>query len=148
MQKAYRDGQLDGDFVAVVRGQGPKARGMPELHKLTPPLRVLQSRGQAVALVTDGRMSGASGVIPAAIHLTPESTDEGPIARVRDGDVIVLDAANGRLDCQVEDLASREAVPPEPEGVGFGRELFTNFRRVAGPADEGASVFTFDSAQA
>ena len=147
LQKAYRDGQLDGDFVAVVRGQGPKARGMPELHKLTPPLRVLQARGQAVALVTDGRMSGASGKIPAAIHLTPESADAGPIARVRDGDLITLDAQAGRLDCE-GDLDGREPVAPEPSGVGFGRELFSNFRRIAGPADEGASVFRLDGAEA
>jgi phosphogluconate dehydratase len=146
LQKAYRDGQLDGDFVAVVRGQGPRARGMPELHKLTPPLRVLQSRGQSVALVTDGRMSGASGKIPSAIHLTPESSSGGPISRVRDGDIITLDATAGTLDvgCERSTLEARKSVPPLPEDVGFGRELFANFRRVAGPADEGASVFTFD----
>jgi phosphogluconate dehydratase len=146
LQKAYRDGQLDGDFVAVVRGQGPKARGMPELHKLTPPLRVLQARGQAVALVTDGRMSGASGKIPAAIHLTPESADQGPISRVRDGDRITLDATSGSLECEAN-LNGRDAVAPEPSGVGYGRELFSSFRHIAGPADEGASIFRLDGAE-
>ena len=146
LQKAYRDGQLDGDFVAVVRGQGPQARGMPELHKLTPPLRVLQSRGQSVALVTDGRMSGASGKIPAAIHLTPEAGSDGPISRICDGDRITLDATSGSLDldCDAATFAARQSTPPLPEEVGYGRELFTNFRRVAGPADEGATVFSFD----
>ena len=101
LQAAFKAGTLTGDFVAVVRFQGPKANGMPELHKLTPPLGVLQDRGQKVALVTDGRMSGASGKVPAAIHVTPEAKDGGPIARIRDGDMIRVDAVTGSLEVLV-----------------------------------------------
>ena len=143
VQAAFKAGELTGDFVAVVRFQGPRACGMPELHKLTPPLGVLQDRGQKVALVTDGRMSGASGKVPAAIHLTPEAADGGPIARVRDGDIVRLDAVTGTLDVLVDpaEWATRPAVTADLSAAewGVGRELFATFRRAVGPAEEGAS---------
>jgi phosphogluconate dehydratase len=141
---AFAADELDGDFVAVLRFQGPAANGMPELHKLTPALGVLQDRGQRVALVTDGRMSGASGKVPAAIHLTPEAAAGGPLARVRDGDLVTLDADAGILELHLSgpDLDGREAVVPDDSPVyGTGRELFSSFRSVVGPADRGASVF-------
>ena len=139
---AFKRGELDRDFVAVVRFQGPKANGMPELHNLTPTLAVLQERGRKVALVTDGRMSGASGKVPAAIHLTPEAMDGGPIARVRNGDVIRLDPAQGVLEIKVgqAELMSRPPAPPPGPSFGFGRELFGWMRGSVGPADQGASV--------
>jgi phosphogluconate dehydratase len=143
--QAFQDGQLDdGDFVAVIRFQGPAANGMPELHKLTPALGVLQDRGQRVAVVTDGRMSGASGKVPSAIHLTPEAAVGGPLARVRDGDLVTLDADAGVLDLHVApyDLEARTAdVPDDTRVFGTGRELFSSFRAAVGPADQGASVF-------
>lgn len=144
LNAAFKAGQLDGDFVAVVRFQGPKANGMPELHKLTTVLGILQDRGQKVALLTDGRMSGASGKIPAAIHATPEAADGGPIARIREGDIIRVDAINGSFDVLV-DAAEFAARPPASadlsgNGFGMGRELFAAFRAIAGPADRGASV--------
>jgi phosphogluconate dehydratase len=129
----------------VIRFQGPAANGMPELHKLTPALGVLQDRGQRVAIVTDGRMSGASGKIPAAIHLTPEASVGGPLARVRDGDLISLDADAGLLELHVADydLEAREVARADDSFVfGTGRELFGSFRATVGPADEGASVFS------
>jgi phosphogluconate dehydratase len=138
--EAFERGDLDHDHVAVVRHQGPRANGMPELHKLTPALGVLQDRGHRVALVTDGRMSGASGKVPAAIHCTPEAAVGGPLARVRDGDVLRLDAETGRLDVDV-DLSEREPYLPTPAGEGTGRELFAVFREQVGRPDEGASVF-------
>jgi phosphogluconate dehydratase len=143
---AFQSGSLDRDFVAVLRYQGPKALGMPELHKLTPALGVLQDRGHRVALVTDGRMSGASGKVPAAIHLTPEAATDGPMARVLDGDVITLDADAGALTLHVPDdeFATRAPTgraPTPDEWVGTGRELFASMRAAVGPADEGASVF-------
>ncbi|MDZ7601010.1 MAG: phosphogluconate dehydratase [Hoeflea sp.] len=144
MQAAFKAGTLVGDFVAVVRFQGPKANGMPELHKLTPPLGVLQDRGQKVALVTDGRMSGASGKVPAAIHVTPEAKDGGPIARIRDGDMIRVDAVTGSLEVLVPaaEFAVREPATADLSGNewGLGRDLFARFRENAGTADEGASV--------
>ncbi|MFN3857476.1 MAG: phosphogluconate dehydratase [Caulobacter sp.] len=136
---AFRRGELNRDCVAVVRFQGPRANGMPELHSLTPPLSVLQDRGHRVALVTDGRMSGASGKVAAAIHLTPEALDGGPIARVRDGDIIAIDPEHGRLEIEA-DLSTRPAAPPPPTRPGHGQELFAAFRRLAGPADAGASA--------
>ena len=145
--EAFKRGDLAGrDVVAVVRYQGPAANGMPELHKLTPALGVLQDRGQRVAIVTDGRMSGASGKVPAAIHVTPEAALGGPLARVRDGDVVTVDAVTGVLtiDVPVEELARREARGRAPQGeewAGTGRELFAAFRATVGPADAGASVF-------
>jgi phosphogluconate dehydratase len=141
---AFKAGSLTGDFVAVVRFQGPKANGMPELHKLTPSLGVLQDRGQAIALVTDGRMSGASGKVPAAIHVTPEAKEGGPIAKIRDGDMIRLDANRGTLEVLVpaEEFDAREPAIADlsRNEWGIGRELFARLRDNAGPADEGASI--------
>ena len=143
---AFDEGEFDADMVAVIRYQGPAANGMPELHKLTPALGVLQDRGHKVALVTDGRMSGASGKIPAAIHLTPEAAAGGPLARVRDGDLVTLDAASGQLELHVPDdeLAARHCTGRplrNDEWVGTGRELFAGLRASVGAADQGASVF-------
>ncbi|CAN7167285.1 phosphogluconate dehydratase [Neorhizobium sp. LjRoot104] len=145
LQDAFKRGELNRDFVAVVRFQGPKANGMPELHRLTPPLGVLQDRGFKVALVTDGRMSGASGKVPAAIHITPEASDGGPIARIKDGDIIRLDAVAGTLEVLVDaaEFGARVAVVVDlsENEFGMGRELFAPFRRHVGTADMGASVF-------
>ncbi|MDB5460071.1 MAG: edd, partial [Caulobacteraceae bacterium] len=141
---AFKAGQLDRDFVAVVRFQGPKANGMPELHSLSPPLGVLQDRGRKVALVTDGRMSGASGKTPAAIHVTPEAADGGVMARLRTGDLIRLDGEAGTLEVKVDpaELAARPAVADPRAGEhGYGRELFAHMRQAAGPAEHGAGVF-------
>jgi phosphogluconate dehydratase len=132
---AHKRGELNRDFVAVVRFQGPRANGMPELHSLTPALGVQLDKGFKVALVTDGRMSGASGKVPAAIHVTPEAAGGGPLSRVRDGDVIRLDAREGRLDIE---LMSRPTAVAAPHASGYGRELFGWMRGVAGPAEEGA----------
>ena len=139
---AFKRGELDRDFVAVVRFQGPKANGMPELHNLTPTLTVLLERGRKVALVTDGRMSGASGKVPAAIHVTPEAADDGPLARVRDGDIIRVDARVGMLQIKVDpaELAARPSAQAPPQGFGYGRELFGWMRASASKADRGASV--------
>jgi phosphogluconate dehydratase len=140
---AFQRGELDRDLVAVIRFQGPRANGMPELHKLTPALSVLQDQGRRVGLVTDGRMSGASGKVPAAIHLTPEAADAGPIARLRDGDVIRIDGRRDRLEALVDEaeFAAREPVVWRQPAYGLGRELFAPFRAAVGPADAGASVF-------
>ena len=136
---AFKAGELDRDVVVVVRFQGPRANGMPELHKLTPPLGVLQDRGHKVALVTDGRMSGASGKVPAAIHCTPEALGGGPLARLRDGDVVKVCARTGELSTTA-DLAAREpAADPQAE-LGTGRELFGMMRRFADGAEQGASA--------
>lgn len=142
----FAAGELDGrDLVAVVRHQGPRANGMPELHKLTPALGVLQDRGHRVAIVTDGRMSGASGKVPAALHVTPEAAQGGPLQKVRDGDLVRLDTLNGTLTLLVDadEFDAREpARPARPSGptTGTGRELFAAFRAVVGPADTGATV--------
>jgi len=144
VQTAFRAGELDRDVIVVVRYQGPGANGMPELHKLTPPLGVLQDKGFKVALVTDGRMSGASGKVPAAIHVTPEVKGGGPLGRVRDGDILRLDAEAGTLNALVDaaEWEGRGAPPPPSEDAshGCGRELFSLFRNNAGPAESGASV--------
>ncbi|THV23668.1 phosphogluconate dehydratase [Peteryoungia ipomoeae] len=144
LQDAFKAGKLERDFIAVVRFQGPRANGMPELHRLTPPLGVLQDRGFKVALVTDGRMSGASGKVPAAIHVTPEAVDGGPIAKIKDGDILRLDAIAGTLEVLTDaaEFAARPLATADLDGneFGMGRELFANFRRIAGPADQGASV--------
>ncbi|MFT3721353.1 phosphogluconate dehydratase [Pseudorhodoferax sp.] len=148
LQKAFSAGELERDLVCVVRWQGPQANGMPELHKLTPPLAVLQGRGFKVALVTDGRMSGASGKVPAAIHLTPEAAAGGPLARLRDGDVVRLDATAGTLDVQVPDtewnarpLATMPEALRQVAGHGLGRDLFAGMRRNAATAEEGAPTW-------
>jgi phosphogluconate dehydratase len=142
---AFNAGELERDLVAVVRFQGPRANGMPELHKLTPPLGVLQGRGFKVALATDGRMSGASGKVPAAIHLSPEALAGGPLAKVRDGDLIRLDAVAGTLDALVDaaEWAARAPAPMSAEQVeihahDLGRELFAGMRRNVTSAEEGA----------
>ncbi|MDP3887961.1 phosphogluconate dehydratase [Hydrogenophaga sp.] len=139
----FNAGQINKDLIAVVRYQGPRANGMPELHKLTPPLAVLQDKGFKVALVTDGRMSGASGKVPAAIHLSPEALADGPIARVMDGDWITLDCERGVLELEVDaaTLAARTAVHPDlsHNTHGTGRELFGLFRSHASTAESGAS---------
>ena len=144
VKAAFRAGELDRDMVVVVRFQGPKANGMPELHSLTPSLGVTLDRGHKVALVTDGRMSGASGKVPAAIHVSPEAADGGPLARLRDGDVVRVDAEAGRLEVLVDkgDFAARETVRPDLSASheGIGRELFASFRAVIGPAETGAAV--------
>ncbi len=143
LERAFKAGELDGqDFVAVVRYQGPRANGMPELHKLTPPLAVLQDRGQRVALVTDGRMSGASGKVPAAIHVTPEAACGGAIAKIRSGDWITVDAKQGVLLLEVDaaELAARSVAAPAHDTNGVGRELFQLFRNHVSSADRGASV--------
>lgn len=141
----FRAGDLNRDFVAVVPFQGPKSNGMPELHKLTPPLGVLQDKGFKVALVTDGRMSGASGKVPAAIHLSPEALDGGAIAKVRDGDIIRLDADKGVLDIvgdRKEFLRRAPAVRSDTsEGWGSGRELFAGMRAAVTSAEHGAMTF-------
>ncbi|ROZ75402.1 phosphogluconate dehydratase [Ramlibacter sp. WS9] len=145
---AFKAGELERDVICVVRWQGPQANGMPELHKLTPPLAVLQGKGFRVALVTDGRMSGASGKVPAAIHVSPEAAAGGPLAKLRDGDVVRLDGVAGTLQAKVPDAewAAREnAVMPETlraaNGVGVGREMFAAFRRNALIAEEGACTW-------
>ena len=145
LQAAFQAGELDRDVICVVRWQGPQANGMPELHKLTPPLAVLQGKGYRVALVTDGRMSGASGKVPAAIHVSPEAHAGGPLARVQSGDVIRLDAVAGTLEVLIDaDVwnSRTPAVMPTAQGVdnahGMGRELFAGFRRNALSAEEGA----------
>ena len=137
--KAFSAGELDRDVVVVVRFQGPKANGMPELHKLTPVLGVLQDRGHKVALVTDGRMSGASGKVPAAIHVSPEALGGGPLARLRDGDVVRLSAERGELSTSA-DLSGREPAAMREAGQGTARELFAMFRLGADEAEKGGSA--------
>ena len=139
---AFKNGEFTEDTIVVVRFQGPRANGMPELHSLTPMLAVLQDRGLKVALVTDGRMSGASGKVPAAIHISPEASVGGPLARVRDGDVIRLDAVMGVIENLTDSFEDRKPVPfdSSANAEGMGREMFAVFRAVAGPATEGAGV--------
>jgi len=142
VKDAFKAGELSQDAVIVVRFQGPKSNGMPELHSLTPTLAVLQDRGFKVALVTDGRMSGASGKVPSAIHVSPEALDGGALAYIQDGDMIRLDATAGTLDVLNADLSTRKAATPDltGNGNGVGRELFEVFRRNAGTADTGAGT--------
>jgi len=139
VQAAFKAGELDRDVIVVVRFQGPRANGMPELHKLTPPLGVLQDKGFRVALVTDGRMSGASGKVPAAIHVTPEALGGGPLALVQDGDVIRLCGHDGSLEV-LADLSTRKPASAPDEAMGMGRELFGMFRRFADGAEQGGSA--------
>lgn len=142
VKRAFKAGEFTTDTVVVVRFQGPRANGMPELHSLTPMLSVLQDRGLKVALVTDGRMSGASGKVPAAIHVAPEAAMGGPLARLRDGDIVRLDAVAGTLSVLADGFDTREPVVADLSGNthGIGRELFETFRRTVGNATEGASV--------
>jgi len=143
--KAFDDGLLEKDFIAVVRFQGPMANGMPELHKLTPPLSVIQNQGFKVAIVTDGRMSGASGKIPAAIHLSPEAAAGGSIAKIKEGDVIRINAVVGSMNVLIDEdtwAERRPAILSEAtkirNGHGIGRELFGNMRKNVLSAEEGA----------
>ena len=142
VKAAFKAGELTDDVVVVVRFQGPKANGMPELHSLTPLLSICQGRGQKVALVTDGRMSGASGKVPAAIHVSPEAVDGGPIARIRDGDILRVDGAAGTLDV-LADIDGRPDAQADLSAAqwGTGRELFATFRNTVGAASDGASIF-------
>ncbi|MHA7851888.1 phosphogluconate dehydratase [Roseovarius sp.] len=141
VKEAFRAGEFTEDCVVVVRFQGPRANGMPELHALTPLLSVLLDRGLKVALVTDGRMSGASGKVPAALHVSPEAALGGPLAKLRDGDVIRVDAKAGRLEVLTDGALERDAASPDLSANthGIGRELFELFRQCAGPATQGAS---------
>ncbi len=143
VKAAFKAGELTGDLVVVVRFQGPKANGMPELHSLTPLLSILQGRGQKVALVTDGRMSGASGKVPAAIHVCPEAMEGGPIARLRDGDILRVDPQAGTLEVLTPGAAERAAVTADLSAhrFGVGRELFAMFRDTVGSAETGATIF-------
>ncbi len=142
VKESFKAGEFTSDTIVIVRFQGPKSNGMPELHSLTPTLAVLQDRGLKVALVTDGRMSGASGKVPSAIHVSPEALDDGPLAYIQDGDIVRLDATNGTLDVLNVDLGQRTAASPDltGNGNGVGRELFDVFRRNAGTADSGAGT--------
>jgi phosphogluconate dehydratase len=141
--QAFNDGELETDFVAVLPGQGPRANGMPELHKLTPYLGVLQNRGFRVALLTDGRMSGASGKVLAAIQVTPESLAGGTIGKIRDGDMVTIDAAGGTLAVDAGDIESRPAPDTDVANrqIGMGRELFVVFRERSTGAEQGAGIF-------
>ena len=143
VKTAFKAGEFTGDVIVVVRFQGPKANGMPELHSLTPMLAILQGRGYKVALVTDGRMSGASGKVPAAIHICPEALDGGPIAYIKDGDILRVDAVEGTLDILTQGVLERPFVEADlsTNQYGTGRELFEVFRSAVGPAEAGASVF-------
>ena len=153
MLAAFKAGKLEQDFIAVLRFQGPRANGMPELHKLTPPLAVLQGRGFKVAIVTDGRMSGASGKVPAAIHVSPEALADGPLGKVKNGDVIRLDAMAGTLNALVDDatwaargtrgdkdrrVAALSEEQRHANAHGMGRELFGGMRHNVKSAEEGA----------
>ena len=142
---AFRAGEFTHDVIIAVRYQGPRANGMPELHNLTPSMSVLQSRGLKVALITDGRMSGASGKVPAAIHMSPEALDEGPIAYLQNGDIVTVDAINGSINVENIKVFDRKVNHPDlsNNNFGVGRELFDIFRNNAGPAKAGASVFNF-----
>lgn len=142
VKTAFQAGQLNRDVVVVVRFQGPAANGMPELHSLTPVLAVLQDRGFKVALVTDGRMSGASGKVPSAIHVCPEAVHGGPLAKLQDGDLIRVDATNGLLDVLTPGALDRPATQPDlsANSFGIGREMFNVFRKTVGPAANGARI--------
>ncbi|MGP6086265.1 phosphogluconate dehydratase [Antarctobacter jejuensis] len=142
VKAAFKAGEFTSDTVVVVRFQGPSSNGMPELHGLTPTLAVLQDRGLKVALVTDGRMSGASGKVPAAIHVSPEAANGGPLARLRDGDIVRVDAVNGVIETLAEDFDSRDLVTADlsGNGHGVGRELFEAFRKNVGLSSNGAAV--------
>ncbi|WP_136682868.1 phosphogluconate dehydratase [Falsirhodobacter xinxiangensis] len=142
VKAAFRAGEFTADTIVVVRFQGPRANGMPELHSLTPVLSVLQDRGLKVALVTDGRMSGASGKVPSAIHVSPEAAQGGPLARLRDGDIVRVDAVSGKLEVLASDFETRDPVIADLSANrhGIGRELFESFRQTVGNATEGAAV--------
>jgi len=142
VKEAFKAGEFTTDTIVVVRFQGPKSNGMPELHSLTPTLAVLQDRGLKVALVTDGRMSGASGKVPSAIHVSPEAASGGPIGKIQDGDIVRLDATKGTIDVIGVDLDKREMAAADltGNGNGIGRELFEVFRQNCGFASDGAGT--------
>jgi len=142
VKAAFKAGELAQDTIIVVRFQGPRSNGMPELHGLTPTLSIMQDRGLKVALVTDGRMSGASGKVPSAIHVSPEAADGGPLGKIQDGDIIRLDATKGTIDVVGVDLDTRDLAVADlsGNGNGVGRELFEVFRQNVGRASEGAGV--------
>ena len=148
LQTAFKNGELEQDFVAVIRFQGPKANGMPELHTLTPSLGVLIDKGYNVAILTDGRMSGASGKIPAAIHVCPEAVDGGMISLIEEGDIIELDSENGTLTLNVPLHELKKRTPAVQDlssnNIGLGRELFDQFRKAVGPAEKGATIFNWE----
>ncbi|MEY3788217.1 MAG: hypothetical protein RLZ75_2424, partial [Pseudomonadota bacterium] len=143
MLAAFKRGELEKDFIAVLRFQGPRSNGMPELHKLTPPLGVLQDKGFKVALVTDGRMSGASGKVPSAIHMCPECESGGPLAKVRSGDIIYMNLQTGHINVLVEEAEFNARIPvpnsAKNHHYGMGREMFGGFRLGASSAETGAS---------
>ena len=141
VKAAFEAGSLDRDVIVVVRGQGPAATGMPELHSLTPLLSILQDKGFVVALMTDGRMSGASGKVPSAIHMTPEAALGGPIGQLRDGDVVTIDATNGTMTTDAP-LSERDAITTYKamSAQGFGRGLFHSYRQNVGTAEQGAGL--------
>ena len=143
MLAAFQRGELEKDFVAVIRFQGPRSNGMPELHKLTPPLGVLQDKGYKVALVTDGRMSGASGKVPSVIHLCPECESGGPLAKVLDGDIISMNLQTGNINVLVDEAEFNARIPvpnsAKNHHYGMGREMFGGFRLGASSAETGAS---------
>ncbi len=145
LQQAFRDGKLERDFIAVVRYQGPKSNGMPELHGLMPPLGVLQDKGFKVAIITDGRMSGASGKVPSAIHVSPEAVSGGVLAKIENEDMIIFDIESGKIELLVDDevLSSRKISNPDLSSnrQGFGRELFVAMRKSVGSAEDGACLF-------
>lgn len=143
VKEAFKAGELNKDVVVVVRFQGPKANGMPELHSLTPLLSILQARGHAVALVTDGRMSGASGKVPAAIHVAPEAVDGGALSQVVDGDLVLVDGKTGKLDLLADGFKDRPEtkIDLSKNDVGSGRDLFMNFRKLVSSSDNGATIF-------
>ena len=145
VKEAFQADEFSEDTIVVVRFQGPKANGMPELHGLTPILSVLQDRGLKVALITDGRMSGASGKVPAAIHMTPEAATGGPISKLKDGDIVSLDALTGTIDVMVPEFDQRKAfqVDLSDNQFGTGRELFSLFRQNAASASQGGGIFKF-----
>jgi phosphogluconate dehydratase len=142
VKAAFSAGEFTEDTIVIVRFQGPSANGMPELHALTPCLSVLQDRGLKVALVTDGRMSGASGKVPSAIHVSPEAANGGPLARVMDGDLVRVDAVSGTLDVLMPGFDARPLATPDlsANSHGIGRELFETFRRNVGASTDGAAV--------
>ena len=145
VKEAFKANEFTEDTIVVVRFQGPKAKGMPELHGLTPILSVLQDRGLKVALITDGRMSGASGKVPAAIHMTPEAVTGGPISKLKDGDIVSLDALTGTIDVMEPEFDQRKAVQLDlsDNQFGTGRELFSLFRQNAASASKGGGIFKF-----
>jgi len=137
---AFKAGELERDFIAVIPFQGPKQKGMPELHKLTPTLTILQKKGFRVALVTDGRMSGASGKVPAAIHISPEAASGGLIGKIKTGDHLILDATSGTLMCTASDLETRPTREVDYQDASHGRQLFKNLRGLIGNSEEGAGI--------